>query len=484
VAPDSPSWESEDPEATPSIPAASVAAQAGSIPADAPDREIWSLSWPVILSQLLASAISLIDIAMLSRLGSDALAAVGYVTQVFWLAQAGLMAIGVAGVALISQALGSGRPARARATFVSSIAVSVVLAATVCGAAGSAPLTLLGWLNATPKISALALPYLHLTLLASVLFAVSISYESGFRAARDTRTPLWIAGGVTVVKIGLNYLLIFQPWQFGLVGAGFATLGAQALAITALIVASRRGAAAEALAFRADDVRRAPSLLPELIRVAWPAVIERILLNIAVMAYFVVLGHYGPATVAAYTVGVRILSFSWIPATSFSAASAAIVGHAIGAGDVAAARIAGWRSMRIALVVATALGVVFALIRKPLAAAFTDDPAVLAGLDSFMLIVALAQPFVGIHFTLAGALRGAGATLWPLLSAFFGNWCVRVPMVWTLGYALHWDVMWLWIAMVTDHIVRTGWMLVVFRSGVWVPVALRQPRPKASSIAC
>ena len=38
--------------------------------------------------------------------------------------------------------------------------------------------------------------------------------------------------------------------------------------------------------------------------------------------------------------------------------------------------------------------------------------------------------------------------------------------------------------MVTDHIVRTGRMLIVFRSSVWVPVRLRQPRPKASSIAC
>lgn len=483
MAPYSPSWESEDPEASPSIPAASVAAQAGSVSPGPPDREIWSLSWPVILSQLLASAISLIDVAMLSRLGSDALAAVGYVTQFFWLAQAGLMAIGVAGVALISQALGSGQTARARAAFVSSIAVSVVLAALVCGAAGGAPLTLLGWLNATPEISALALPYLQLTLLASMLFGVSISYESGFRAARDTRTPLWVAGAVTVVKIALNYLLIFEPLQLGLVGAGIATLGAQALAVTALIAASRRGRARHALAFTSRDVRAAPTVLPELVRVAWPAVIERILLNIAVMAYFVVLGHYGPATVAAYTVGVRILSFSWIPATSFSAAAATIVGHAIGAGHVAAARLAAWRSMRIALVVATGLGVFFAAIRKPLAAAFTDDPAVLAGLDSFMLIVALAQPFLGIHFTLAGALRGAGATLWPLLSAFFGNWCVRVPMVWVLGYALRWDVMWLWIAMVTDHAVRTAWMLIVFRSRLWVPAALRQPRPSASSIA-
>lgn len=480
------SWDSEDPEASPSIPAASVAAQAGSVPDDTPDSEIWSLSWPVILSQLLASAISLIDIAMLSRLGSDSLAAVGYVTQFFWLAQAGLMAVGIAGVSLISQALGARRVARARAAFVSCIAVSIVLAALVCTAIGLAPLTLLTWLNATPAVAELARPYLQLTLLASLLFAVSISYESGFRAAKDTRTPLWIAGGVTAIKLALNYLLIFHPWQLGLVGAGFATLGAQVIAVSALVFASRRCAARDALSFRGADVRAAFSVLPDLLRVAWPAVIERILLNVAVMAYFIVLGLYGPTTVAAYTVGVRILSFSWIPATGFSAAAATLVGHAVGARDIAAARLAGWRAMRLAMAVSTALGILFALIRIPLAASFTRDPEVLANLDAFMLIVALAQPFLGVHFTLAGALRGAGATLWPLVAAFFGNWCVRVPMVWILGYALRWDVAWLWVALVTDHMVRTMWMVLVFRSHVWVPPALRgalQPRPRASSIA-
>jgi len=69
----------------------------------ATDREIWRLAWPVILSQILASAVSLVDIAMLGRLGSSSLAAVGYVTQIFLLSQAVLFAIGVAGVALIGK---------------------------------------------------------------------------------------------------------------------------------------------------------------------------------------------------------------------------------------------------------------------------------------------------------------------------------------------------------------------------------------------
>jgi hypothetical protein len=97
--------EPDDPESAPAIPAAAVAGHAAALrraDALATDREIWRLAWPVILSQVLASAVSLIDIAMLGRLGPSALAAVGYVTQIFLLT-GGVVAIGVAGVALISR---------------------------------------------------------------------------------------------------------------------------------------------------------------------------------------------------------------------------------------------------------------------------------------------------------------------------------------------------------------------------------------------
>ena len=64
--------EPDDPESAPAIPAAAVAAHAAAVHRDdtrRADREIWTLAWPVILSQILASSVSLIDIGMLGRLG-------------------------------------------------------------------------------------------------------------------------------------------------------------------------------------------------------------------------------------------------------------------------------------------------------------------------------------------------------------------------------------------------------------------------------
>jgi Na+-driven multidrug efflux pump len=66
-----------------------------------------------------------------------------------------------------------------------------------------------------------------------------------------------------------------------------------------------------------------------------------------------VLSGYGSVAIAAYTVGVRLLAFTWIPGTAFGTAASTLVGQALGAGRRDAAAQAGWRANRLSLVVAS-----------------------------------------------------------------------------------------------------------------------------------
>jgi putative MATE family efflux protein len=443
------------------------------------DREIWTLAWPVILSQILASAVSLIDIAMLGRLGPHSLAAVGYVTRLFLLTQAVLYAVGTAGVALMARAHGAGEPSRARAALLGCLGVSLLAAAALAGVVLAMPRPILQLLNARPEVIETALPYLRLTMLSTLLFAVSITLECGFRAARDTRTPLAVAAAVTSVKTGLNWLLIFGPFglpRLDLAGAGAATLGAQIVAVALLALLSRRRVLDGALAISRADLPLARAELAQVGRIATPAVLERVVLNLALLDYFRMLGDYGSSAIAAYTVGVRMMSFSWIPGIGFAAAAATLVGHSLGAADPRAAQRAGWRAMRLALAVSIALGLVCAFARGPLARVFTDDPGVIAELGPFMLTLALTQPLLGFHFTVAGALRGAGDTVTPLLAAAIGNWAFRVPLAWAFSTA-GLPVLWMWIALVFDHVARAALVGTVFARGRWQDRADLSPSP-------
>ncbi len=407
---------------------------------------------------------------MLGRLGTEALAAVGYVTQYFYLGLSIFLAVGAVCVALMARSIGGGDAARARAGFAACMILQIGFALVFTGAIFAAPEPLLRVLGAAESTIELALPYFKLTLASSLLMAVSFTIESAFRATKDARTPLLVTGFVTASKLVLNALLIFGLFGFpklDLVGAGIATLVSQFVGVLLFLWLSQRRRAAAVMRLRRRDWQAARGVFREATRLALPAIGERAAMNLAILVYFAVLVQYGSVAIAAYTVGVRVLSFSWIPGIGFSVAAATLVGQALGASDLEEAKRAGWRSTRFALMVSVGLGIVYAVARVPIARLFTTDPLVIDALVPFMLLLALAQPLLGLHFTLGGALRGAGDTLSPFWGSLVGNWVFRVPLAFLFARVLDWDVIWVWSALVFDHLARSAWVIWAFLRGRW-----------------
>jgi putative MATE family efflux protein len=466
-----------DPEASPAIPSAALAAHASwrwpfrlLRPRTGTTLEIWQLAWPVMLSQMLVTVVGLVDIAMVGRLGPEAQAAVGYASQFFFLAQSALFAIGFGCVALVSRAIGAREPETARAALAGSLALALLVALALGAGVMAAPRTLLGWLNAEPDVIERCLPYLALLMTSSVLLAVTLVLESGLRADRDTRTPMRVAVVVTAVKLGGNALLIFGLLGFPrleLVGAGLATLLSQIVGLVLFLAVTSAAGPRSPLALRRGDLAASRALWGELVRISLPGVAERVLMNLALLAYFAVLGSYGTVAVAAYTIGVRVLAFSWIPGTAYSQAVATLVGQSLGASDAPGAERAGWRAARLALGTAVTLGIAGGLLREPLSGLFTNDAATVATLGPFMLCLAISQPALQLHFTLGGAHRGAGDTWTPLAAATVGNWVFRVPLAFLFARGLDWPLVFVWTALIADHLARAAWLTLSFRRGGW-----------------
>lgn len=431
--------------------------------------DILRLTWPVVLSQLMDGGVNVIDILMLSRLGTGTLAAVGYATQFQFLVRACLIATGAACVAMMSRAIGAGDPERARRAFAANLSLGVSLALLLGGIGVAFPHLLLSLLAVPEEISELAVPYFRLTLGSTCLLAVALIHEHAFRAARNTLRPMLLVAAISLTKVGLNWLLIFGGLgvpALGLVGAGWATLGAQALGAL-LFVWAGRSVAISTLRLPLDDLRGAFALLPQALRIAGPAVAERGVMTLAMLIFFRFLSGYGVAAVAAYNVGIRILSFTWIPGIALSVAAGTLVGQALGAAHPAAARKAGLRSVGLGLAMAAVLGLVFVTARAPLARVFTDDPAVLDKLGPFILTLGASLPFLVGHFTISGALRGAGDTVTPLSAAIVGNWVFRVPVGYLFAVVLQLDLIWIWSLMMMDHIARAAWLSWAFFFGRW-----------------
>src|SRR5262249_49691422 len=210
------------------------------------------------------------------------------------------------------------------------------------------------------------------------LLSVCLTLESACRADRDTQTPMRIALAVTVTKLALNLLFIFGAPRlrvpaFGVTGAGYATLLAQCVALALFVFVTLRRPASAPTTLRASDFRGLAPYFRPLVRIALPGVGERIVMNLAMVIYFAFIGSYGTAAAAASTIGIRILSFSWIPGTGYSQSVATLVGQALGAGDVPRAERSGWRAARLAIATAVVMGALGAFLREPLAQLFTVD---------------------------------------------------------------------------------------------------------------
>jgi putative MATE family efflux protein len=374
-------------------------------------------------------------------------------------------------VALVARAVGANQGQRARRVLASSLFLSQSLATFGLMLALAIPRQLLSLLDAAPDVTEVAVPFFRLFAASMIPFSAAFMFESSLRANKNTRGPLFVAVVVMTVKTVLSLLLIFGALGFPrleLVGAGIATLSAHAVGLLLYVgmsqVAARQGLA---VTFGWSDVRAMWGVMREVLLVSLPSLGERLIMSLALLTYFKILSSYGTAAIAAYAIGVRLLAFSWVPGLGFGAAAATFVGQALGAGDSEGARRVGVRSVSQALLVMCALAIVVLFMRVPLAKGFTNDPRVISELLPLMTMLALAQPFMGAHFTLGGVLRGAGDTMTPLVGAAVGNWGVRVPLAWLFARTFGVHLIWVWAALIGDHVARLAISGVVFLRGGW-----------------
>ncbi|HHW98303.1 MAG TPA: MATE family efflux transporter, partial [Firmicutes bacterium] len=82
-------------------------------------------------------------------------------------------------------------------------------------------------------------------------------------------------------------------------------------------------------------------------------------------------------------------------------------------------------------------------------------------------IIALVQPLQSTQFILAGALRGAGDTRWPLISTLVGVVFVRVALATLFVNVFNLGLIGAWLATAIDQCTRSGFIYFRYRSGHW-----------------
>jgi MATE family multidrug resistance protein len=431
-------------------------------------REVFTLAYPVVLTQMSATAMGVVDSAMVGRLGATELAAVGF--GAIWLWTIFSFFFGTAGgiQTFVSQADGAGDPgACGRWTWQGAYAV--VPAAALCVAVLMPWIpTALGILGPSAELRIAAQDYVSARIWGEVGFAIVMVWTSYFRGIGDTRTPLYVTLFANVVNAVLDYGLIFGHWglpAWGVAGAGTATAIGQWLAALVLLLAFRRQEhrsrfATEWVAPDLDSIRR-------FLRTALPMGGQWFIEMSAFAVFTTVVARMGDSSMAASQAFVMLLSLSFMQAHGISIATGTLVGRYVGARDPTAAKRSHRTGIQLGLGVGAIVAVLFVSIPASLLRIFTDDPAVMTLGRPLLLLGALFQICDAVVIISEGSLRGAGDTRIPFLMQTCFGWLLFLPLGYGFGVTLGYGLTGAWAGGTISIAVLAVLLVRRFNSGAW-----------------
>jgi len=264
------------------------------------------------------------------------------------------------------------------------LAIAAPLAVRLLGAHGAVEAGATSYL----RISALGLPFLYASYAGN-------GHRTGMQ---DTRTPLAIAVAANTLNVILEVVLVFGVHK-GLNGSAWGTVTAQVAAAAAYATASWRTAR---LRPRKPDSREIRALLRDGHRLS----VRTIALGLVPLTATAIVARLGPVTLAGQQVAFRLWYLLSLSLDALAVPAQVFVSAALGAGDAAAARLAGRRTLVLGLVAGTALAIITATLALGAPAVFTDDPAVRHVAVVALLASALTQPLAALAFVLDGLILG------------------------------------------------------------------------------
>jgi MATE family multidrug resistance protein len=422
------------------------------------------LALPVIAAEIGWISMGLVDTIMVGPLGPAAIGAVGTGSILY-------MAVMVAGFGIlfaldtfVSQNFGAGRVAECHRWLFAGLQLAAVLTVAL-GLLSLALVAILPAFSLHPDVLALLQPYmLHLawSTPALLVYAVCRRYLQAMHVVSPVMWALLVAN---LVNIFANWVLIYGRLgapAMGVVGSAYATMLSR-MALAAFlwwVIVSRerrRPSGLHDVPFAWDRER-----IARIVKLGLPAA-GQLLVEFGVFAAASALaGRIAPVAVAAHNIVLNIAGFVFMIPLGLSSAAAVRVGHAMGRGDVNAARDAGWLALALATGVMVVSATAFVAIPETLVRLFTVDAGVVEIGIGLLVVAAVFQLFDGVQAVATGALRGLGNTRTPMIVNVIGHWVMGLPLGYVLAFGYSWGAQGLWMGLAFGLIV-TGAVLL----GVW-----------------
>lgn len=427
------------------------------------------LAWPVIIENLLQTLLGVVDLIFVGALGAAAVAGVGAALQVLWVIQSAFSALTTGTTVLVAHAIGAKEPGEANRVLKQSLLIGAVLSLLVgiIGAIWAEPI--LALLGGEPEVVADGVAYFRIGAITGVFMLAMFIMGAAMRGAGDSKTPMMINALANVINVILAWALIFghlgMP-ALGVAGSAWAAGIARGIAAAIMLAVLLRGHGRLSLDWRppwAPDM----GLLKRTLHIGIPSMIEMVLMSAGMLVYGVFAIHLGTDVYAAQRITLNAISFAFMPGLGYAIAATTLTGQALGAKRPERAKASTSYAMYSALALMTFVAMIMFFFGRQVMRIFTpDEQLILIGAEA-LKVVALAQPFQAVGQVLAGSLRGAGDTRFPMWVTAGSIWFIRLPLAYLFGPVMGMSLAVIYISNIADAFVRMTLMLWRYSQGKW-----------------
>ena len=434
---------------------------------DLTEGKVWKVivrfAVPLLVGNLLQQFYNITDSIIVGQfLGKEALAAVSASFFIYYFIISLVIGVGSGTTVVISQLFGAKQYQKVQLAF-SSFFIFMLVGGIILSIAGIIFAEPVFRLTNTPEeVIPQAVAYFRIYIGGTFLFVTFNSIISILRRVGESVRPMLFILITTVLNIAFDLLFILV-FKWGIEGAARATVVSQGIGMC--IALAYVNNTHPLLSIKKQDMLFDWKLFKESLKIGLPTSVQQCAIALGLIALLGIVNSFGTNTLTAYGAAGKIDTIITQAILTLSGALAAFCGQNIGAGRLDRVK----KGVQFTMYTNIALGLLtFAavyLFGNEMMRIFTKDIDVVAIGKEYLLIIG---GFFIVHGALNvynGALRGAGDTLFPMITSLVCLWLIRIPLAYYLSSWLGRNGIWWAIGIsITIGLIVT---FVYYKMGFW-----------------
>lgn len=432
------------------------------------NRAIFMLSIPMILEMSMESMFALADAFFVSRLGTDAIATVGLTESMLFIIYSLGIGVSMGATAVVARRIGekdkNGAAHAGMQAIYIGIAISVIIG--IIGVIYAKDLLIL--MGASEELAAENHIYTTIMLGSNMVIVLLFLINGIFRGGGDASIAmksLWIANLLNIV---LDPLLIYGlgPIEgLGLKGAAIATTIGRGTGVLYQFYHLYKGKGAIKVLRKHMGINL--PIIGNLLKISAGGTGQFLIATSSWIFLVRIIARFGSDAVAGYTIGIRMIQFTILPAWGMSNAAATLVGQNLGAKQPERAERSVWRTANFNTIFLVLVAVLFFIAAPWIIKLFSTEPTVVKYGVECLRYVCLGYFFYGYGMVLAQSFNGAGDTRTPTIINLFGFWAFQIPFAYVMAVSLGLGPKGVFLAIAAAESAMAVAAMLIFKRGKW-----------------